>query len=212
MSGINITSLSNIAAAEGWLQLDAQTACAVYKGVMFKPTMKYFIYFALLLITLAGGYWYGAKIGSEQLYLNSQAARAVSISSDLRMKDEFPDHIANDLEAELNSIIIVFGRYLEEGHKWHPLFNDTMDGTHGLMKMAVSFRVSNPRVIDGIEYSPFKDNSDAYFTSEEYLSGLVNMPIEEREIFTQEMINSHLQDVARYQAAIRFYKAYERTK
>jgi len=117
---------------------------------------KFSTFFVLLLSGCFGSFWLGSKSGAYQMYLNSEAATSMYLLGYIRRleKGDCEDGL-NEIQADLNDTIIAFGKHVVESRPSTAWSQDYYDGTVGLFKRAVEYRVEHPRLYFGEVMSPY---------------------------------------------------------
>lgn len=170
--------------------------------------MKYLLILFTFLGGLFGAYKYGAIIGSEQTYLNMRAYDAVVASSNLRGAVDLSPKDREAEESQLTELIIDFGRYLDEG-SWLPilLFSSNKAASENMIRQAVKYRIENPRIIDGVEYSPFKKGWRNHINSPEFQADLMELSKSDREKIISDLISDYELKEKWYKSALEYYGA-----
>lgn len=170
--------------------------------------MKYLFIVIAFLGGLFGAYKYGAIIGSEQTYLNIKAYEAVKVSSNLRGDEDLSTEDREAAESQLNQMIIEFGRYLDERSILPPLlFSNNKAASESMIRRAVEYRLENPRIIEGVEYSPFKKGWREHIKSPEFQVDLMELPESDREKIINDTIEDFQKKERWYRAALEYYGA-----
>lgn len=128
--------------------------------------MKYAITILIFVAFGLGGYWYGYRVGFEEATILNAADSALDDISAIDELKHNPDVSAQDLhELQINKSLISYGEYMDNASPPIPGFYSVRPALERLFSNVVSYRKENPRVRDGIEYSP---SNKEYEKTEEY--------------------------------------------
>lgn len=152
--------------------------------------IKKLIALVILVACSSVSYWYGAVVGSEQSLLNSKAYDGIKITHDLRdIEGKKIFEIVNKKESELDKLIVIFGKSLKDAKSFIPGFNDVSEASKSMFVQVVEYRLSNPRIIDGVEYSPFNENA-------------LNAPVEDE--YERELQEHYRKEAEYYKGAVKY--------
>ena len=117
---------------------------------------KNLIFVILFLIGCTSSFWVGSQHGQRQnwlLYSGVEASRILTRLTTVPFDDSdtLKPHDKDALEAELDELIIRYGGYISNGHKFYHGKINKSKSIHSFFEDPIKYRLENPRMAYSLE-------------------------------------------------------------